>query len=159
MEGCGAFFKLSPVRVKIATTVMSRSLEMDSVGDYSHHLHAYSSQGQSNGDEGHFESPIELARMQVKGLTKVGNNVQATLLHGDMYEVIENMRRQPISKAVLQIPLCRMIHIPMVRPTLRCGILKLMGAFRYGYKLHSGVIYVSVTNDEGYSRVVIQEDV
>ena len=97
--------------------------------------------------------------MQVEGLTKVGNNVQATLLHGDMYEVMKSMRRQPISKAIFQIPLCRMIHIPMVRPTLRCDILKLMGAFRYGYKPHSSVIYVSATNDKGHSRVVIQEDI
>ena len=135
------------------------SLGMDSVGDHSHHPPASSSQGQSSGDGGHFESPMERARRQVKGLTKVGNNVQATLLHGNMYEVIESMRRQPVSKAVLRIPLCRMVHMPMVRPTLRCDVVKLMGAFRYGYKPHSGVIYVSVTDDEGHIRVVTQEDV
>jgi hypothetical protein len=63
------------------------------------------------------------------GMTKVGNNVQATLLHRNMYEVIHRMRRQPVSKTFLRIPLCRMIHKPMVRPTLQCDVLKLMGAF------------------------------
>ena len=49
--------------------------------------------------------------------------------------------------------------MPIVRPTLRCDVLKLMGAFRYGYKPRSGAMYVSVTDDEGQSRVVTQEDV
>ena len=49
--------------------------------------------------------------------------------------------------------------MPMVRPTLRCDVVKLMGAFCYGYKPHSCAIYVSVTDDEGHSRVVTQEDV
>ena len=49
--------------------------------------------------------------------------------------------------------------MPMVKPTLRCDVVKLMGAFWYGYKTHSGVIYVSVTDNEGHSRVVTQEDV
>jgi hypothetical protein len=49
--------------------------------------------------------------------------------------------------------------MPMVRPTLRCDVLKLMGAFRYGYKPHSGAMYVSVRDNEGQSRVVTQEDV
>jgi hypothetical protein len=131
-------------------------LGMDSVG---HHPPSNSSQGQSSGDGCHFESPMERARRQVKGLSKVGNNVQATLFHGNMYEVVDRMRPQSVSKAVFRIPLCRMIHMPMVRPTLRCDVLKLMGAFRYGYKPHSGAMYVSVTDDEGQSRVVTQENV
>ena len=135
------------------------SFGMDSVGNHSHHPSASSSQSRSSGDGGHFGSPVERARRQVKGMMKVGNNVQATLFHGNMYEVIKSMRQEPVSKVVLQIPLCRMIHMPMVRPTLRCDVVKLMGAFRYGYKPHSGVIYVSVTDDEGHIRVVTQEDV
>jgi hypothetical protein len=65
-------------------------LGMDSLG---HHPPSSSSQGQSSGDGGHFESPMERARRQVKGLTKVGNNMQTTLLHDNMYEVIDRMRR------------------------------------------------------------------
>ena len=132
---------------------------MDSVGVHSHHPHGSSSQGQSIGDGGHFESPMERARRQVKGLTKVGNNVQATLLHGNIYEVIESMRRQPVSKTIIRIPLCRLIHMPMVRPTLQCDVLKLMGAFSYKYKLHSSTMYMFVMNDKGHSKVVTQEDV
>ena len=36
---------------------------------------------------------MERAQKQVQGLTKVGNNVQSTWFHGNMYEVIESMRR------------------------------------------------------------------
>ena len=47
---------------------------------------------------------MEHARRQVKGLTKVGNNVQATLLHVLMYEVVESMRRQFAPEAANQSP-------------------------------------------------------
>ena len=77
------------------------SLGMDPVGDHSHHPPASSSQGQSGGDGGHFEAPMERARKQVKGLAKVGNNMQATVLHGNMYEVIESMRQQPVSNFIV----------------------------------------------------------
>ena len=50
------------------------ALEMNLVRDHSHHPLASSSQGQSVGDGGHFESPMERARRQVKDLKKIGNN-------------------------------------------------------------------------------------
>jgi hypothetical protein len=34
-----------------------------------------------------------------------------------------------------------------------------MGAFCYGYKPHAGAIYMSMMDDEGHSRVVIQDNV
>jgi hypothetical protein len=102
--------------------------------------------------------PLERARRQFIGLTKAGDNVHAGLIHGDLYELIEKMRKKPHSKGVLKIPLCRMIHMPMVRPTLRCDVVKLMGAFRYGYKPNSAAMYVSVTNDQGENRLVTQAD-
>jgi hypothetical protein len=102
---------------------------------------------------------LERARRQFIGLTKAGNNVHAGLIHGDLHELIEKMRKKPYSKAVLKIPLCRMIHMPMVRPTLRCDVVKLMGAFRYGYKPNSAAMYVSITNDQGEDRFVSQEDI
>ena len=52
-----------------------------------------------------------------------------------------------------------MIHMPLVRPTLRCDVVKLMRAFCYGEEPHLGAIYVFVTDDEGHSKVVTQDDV
>jgi hypothetical protein len=103
--------------------------------------------------------PLECARRQVIGLTKTRDNVHAGLIHGDLHELIEKMRKKPYSKTVLKIPLCRMIHLPMVRPTLCCDVVKLMGAFCYGYKPNSAAMYVSVTNDQGKNRLVSQEGV
>ena len=45
----------------------------------------------------------------------------------------------------------------MVRPTLRCDVVKLMGAFRYGYKPNSAAMYVSITNDQGENQMVSEE--
>ena len=101
--------------------------------------------------------PLERARRQFIDLAKAGDNVHAGLIHGNLNELIEKMKKKPLSKGVLKIPLCRMIHMPMVRPTLRCDVIKLMGAFRYGYKSNSAPIYVSLNNDEGEDRLVSQE--
>lgn len=85
---------------------------------------------------------MKRVQRQVKGLTKVKNNVQVTLLHDNMYDINVSMRQQSVSKAILRISLCLMIHMPIVRPTLRCDVVKFIEAFRYGYKPHSSAIYV-----------------
>lgn len=92
-------------------------------------------------------------------LKNAEDKVQFGLIQGNLYEVIERMRREPVGKFALKIPLCRLVYMPMVRPTLQSDVVKLMGAFRYGYKLQAAAMYVSETNKDGESRMVMPEDI
>ena len=49
------------------------------------------------------------------------------------FSIVEGMMIQPVEKSSMRIPLCRLIHMPLVRPTLRSDVTKLMGAFQFGY--------------------------
>ena len=52
-------------------------------------------------------------------------------LKKDSFSVVEGMRIQPMEKSSMRIPLCRLIHMPLVRPTLRSDVTKLMAAFQF----------------------------
>ena len=54
-------------------------------------------------------------------------------LKKDSFSVVEGMRIHPVEKSSMKIPLCRLIHMPLVRPTLRSDVTKLMAAFQFGY--------------------------
>ena len=53
-------------------------------------------------------------------------------LKKDSFSVVEGIRIQPVDKSSMRIPLCRLIHMPLVRPTLRSNVTKLMAAFQFG---------------------------
>ena len=79
-------------------------------------------------------------------------------LKKDSFSVVEGMRIQPIEKSSMKIPLCRLIHMPLVRPTLRSDVTKLMAAFQFGYRAGSATLYVSTTNESGDNRFISAKD-
>ena len=61
-------------------------------------------------------------------------------------------------RAMMDIPLCRMIGLQVVRPTLAVDIEKLKADFVHGYHLGAAMFYVSITNFVGSEREVLSED-
>ena len=79
-------------------------------------------------------------------------------LKKDSFSVVENMRIQPVENPSMRIPLCRLIHMPLVRPTLRSDVTKLMAAFQFGYRAGSATLYVSTANECGENRFISAKD-
>ena len=61
-------------------------------------------------------------------------------------------------KALLNIPLIRMISLQVVRPALASDIAKLQADFVHGYRAGAAVFYVSISNVEGLSATVKEDD-
>ena len=59
-------------------------------------------------------------------------------------------------RAMMDIPLCRMIGLQVVRPAV--DIEKLKADFVHGYRLGAAVFYVSIMNFVGSEREVLSED-
>ena len=53
----------------------------------------------------------------------------------------------------MKIPLCRLVPMPMVRPTLACDLTLLENQFSGGYEEGARVFYVSISNEDGQSGV------
>ena len=58
----------------------------------------------------------------------------------------------------MDIPLCGMIGLQVVRPTLTIDIEKLKADFVHGYRPRAAVFYMSTTNFQGSEREVMQEE-
>jgi hypothetical protein len=71
---------------------------------------------------------------------------------------INSMRMGLVSKCRMRIPLCRMVYMPMVRPTLESDLKKLEQEFVHGYCEGSCVFYVALSNESGEERTVTEED-
>jgi hypothetical protein len=71
---------------------------------------------------------------------------------------ITSLRFQPITSSRFSIPLCRMLAMPMVRPTLSSDLAKLEQEFVHGYREGASVFYVSVTNEDGKTQEVLEAD-
>jgi hypothetical protein len=71
---------------------------------------------------------------------------------------ITSLRFQPISSSRFCIPLCRMLAMPMVRPTLASDLAKLEQDFVHGYREGASVFYVTTTNEEGKTQEVLEAD-
>jgi hypothetical protein len=71
---------------------------------------------------------------------------------------LEKMRFQPRAKSKINIPLCRMISLPTVRPFLKNDVLNLASHFvSYGYLEGNGVFYVSLEDNEERTKAVTDE--
>ena len=97
-------------------------------------------------DEEQDEALINLNEDELRELHKA-NSIQC----------IEGMRILPKVETRFYIPLCRMIYMPLVRPTLAHDIKRLEAEFTHGYRPGAPVFYVSTTNEHGMERLV--EDV
>ena len=71
---------------------------------------------------------------------------------------ITSLRFQPISSSRFSIPLCRMLPMPMVRPTLSSDLAKLEQEFFHGYREGASVFYVTITNEEKKTQEVNEAD-
>ena len=71
---------------------------------------------------------------------------------------ITSLRFQPIISSRFSIPLCRMLAMPMVRPTLTSDLTKLEQEFVHGYREGASVFYVTTTNEEGKTQEVTEAD-
>ena len=71
---------------------------------------------------------------------------------------ISSLRLKPSSSSRFFIPLCRMIAMPVVRPTLQSDLSKLEQEFVHGYREGAAVFYVSITNEDGNKQEVTAAD-
>jgi hypothetical protein len=63
---------------------------------------------------------------------------------------LEKLRFQPRRKSKINIPLCRMVPLPIVCPFLKNDIMDLTAHFVVcGYMEGNGVFYVALKNNEG----------
>jgi hypothetical protein len=51
-----------------------------------------------------------------------------------------------------------MMYMPLVCPTLNIDIKRLEADFTHGYRLGAPVFYVSICNEKGEERTVMEED-
>ena len=71
---------------------------------------------------------------------------------------ISQLRVQPLSSSRFPIPLCRMLAMPMVRPTLPSDLAKLEQEFVHGYREGASVFYVTITDEEGKTHEITEAD-
>jgi hypothetical protein len=71
---------------------------------------------------------------------------------------ISRLRVQPFTSSRFHIPLCRLLAMPMVRPTLPADLTKLEQEFVHGYREGASVFYVTITDEEGRTREVNEAD-
>ena len=77
---------------------------------------------------------------------------------GDSIDILSELRMKPKDLFRLHIPLCRLVAMPMVRPTLACDITKLEQEFAGRYRDGAAVFYISTTNEEGQSEEFSEEE-
>jgi hypothetical protein len=70
---------------------------------------------------------------QDEALLKLNEDELRELQKVDSIQVIEGMRITPKDASRFDIPLCRVVYMPLVRPTLANDIKKLEVEFTHGY--------------------------
>jgi hypothetical protein len=71
---------------------------------------------------------------------------------------IEALRLKPSSLSRMRVPLCRMVAMPIVRPTLSSDLASLEDDFVHGYQEGAVVFYLSITNEASQIEKVSDED-
>ena len=67
---------------------------------------------------------------------------------------ISSLIFQPIFVSRFSIPLCRLVAMPLVRPTLQSDLDKLEQEFVHGYRDGAAVFYVTLTDELGSTQEV-----
>jgi hypothetical protein len=93
-----------------------------------------------------------------EALLKLNEDELRNLQKANSIQCIEGMRLLPKEASRFDIPLCRMIYMPLVRPTLAHDIKRLEAEFTHGYRPGASVFYVSTTNEIGAERLVKDVD-
>ena len=76
----------------------------------------------------------------------------------DTVATLQSLRLFPNELSRLRIPLCRLVPMPMVRPTLASDILALEQQFVYGYEEGAKVFYVSIADEQSCTGVFSLEE-
>jgi hypothetical protein len=106
------------------------------------------------------QDPLEVSDdEQDEALLKLNEDELRELQKVDSIHVIEGMRISPKDASRFDIPLCRMVYMPLVRPTLATDIKKLEAEFTHGYRPGAPVFYVSICNEKGEEQSVKAEDI
>jgi hypothetical protein len=93
-----------------------------------------------------------------EALLKLNEDELHNLQKANSIQYIEGMRLSPKEASRFDIPLCRMIYMPLVRPTIAHDIKRLEAEFIHGYRPGASVFYVSTTNENGEERLVKDVD-
>jgi hypothetical protein len=105
------------------------------------------------------QAPMEVSDDEEdESLVKLNEDELRELQKVDSIQVIDGMRISPKDASRFDIPLCRMVYMPLVRPTLANDIKKLEAEFTHGYRPGAPVFYVSICNEKGEERSVMEED-
>ena len=103
--------------------------------------------------------PIDISDEEKdEALLKLNEDELRILQKVDSIQVIEGMRIFPKDASRFDILLCKMVYMPLVRPTLAYDVKKLEAEFTHGYCLGTPVFYVSIYNKHGEERLVTDED-
>ena len=111
--------------------------------------------GDDIGDGGEDAMEVQDLEDEDKGLTE---DELRRLQKGDSIDILSDLRTKPEELFRLYILLCRLIAMPMVRPTLACDITKLEQEFAGGYRDGEAVFYISTTNEDGQSEEFTDEE-
>ena len=76
----------------------------------------------------------------------------------DTVAILQSLRLFPNELSRMRIPLCRLVPMPMVWPTLASDILALEQQFVYGYEEGARVFYVSIVDEQSYTGVFSVEE-
>ncbi len=71
----------------------------------------------------------------------------------DTVSIISSLRLTTSDLSCMRIPLCRLVPMPMVRPTLSCDLTLLENQFSHGYEEGARVFYVSISDEDGQTTV------
>ena len=76
----------------------------------------------------------------------------------DTVTTLQSLRLFSNELSRMRIPLCRLVPMPMVRPTLASDILALEQQFVYGYEEGARVFYVSIADEQSSTGVFSVEE-
>jgi hypothetical protein len=105
------------------------------------------------------KSPIDVSEdEQDEALLKLNEDELRELQKANSIQCIEGMWMLPKEASRFDIPLCRMVYMLLVRPTLTHDTKRLEAEFTHGYRPGAPVFYVSITNEHGEERFVKDVD-
>jgi hypothetical protein len=89
-------------------------------------------------------SPIDVSDgEQDEALLKLNEDELREMQKVNSIQCIQRMRISPMEESRFHIPLCRMVYMPLVRPTLAIDIKRLEAEFTHGYRPGAGLSYMT----------------
>ena len=105
-------------------------------------------------------SESEFSAGEIPVLQQVGlNEDDIRRVHKmDTVATLQSLRLFPNELSRMRIPLCQLVPMPMVRPTLASDILALEQQFVYGYEEGPRVFYVSIADEQSCTGVFSERE-